>query len=153
MFLIGAPLTGAVRMAVVDRCPLFPGMKFDTKISPRTLYRYVDMGLIPHVSNMDLPHKRNKKDKKKTEKPRAARSAKGIRMAVVDRCPLFPRVEARSLHTLHIRKLGTVVDGKKTEKPRAARSAKGKSIEERPKAVNSRDTYFELYPGYSTHSL
>ena len=43
------------------------GMKFDTKISPRTLYRYVDMGLIPHVSNMDLPHKRNKKDKKKTE--------------------------------------------------------------------------------------
>ena len=53
------------------------GMKFDTKISPRTLYRYVDMGLIPHVSNMDLPHKRNKKDKKKTEKPRAARSAKG----------------------------------------------------------------------------
>lgn len=42
-------------------------MEFDTKISPRTLYRYVDMGLIPHVSNMDLPHKRNKKDKKKTE--------------------------------------------------------------------------------------
>ena len=66
-------------------------MEFDTKISPRTLYRYVDMGLIPHVSNMDLPHKRNKKDKKKTEKPRAARSAKG------------------------------------------------KSIEERPKAVNSRE--------------
>ena len=66
-------------------------MEFDTKISPRTLYRYVDMGFIPGVSNMDLPHKRNKKDKKKTEKPRAARSAKG------------------------------------------------KSIEERPKAVNSRE--------------
>ena len=58
------------------------GMKFDTKISPRTLYRYVDMGLIPHVSNKYK---------------------------------------------------------KKTEKPRAARSAKGKSIEERPKAVNSRE--------------
>ena len=67
------------------------GMEFDTKISPRTLYRYVDMGFIPGVSNMDLPHKRNKKDKKKKEKPRAARSAKG------------------------------------------------KSIEERPKAVNSRE--------------
>ena len=53
------------------------GMEFDTKISPRTLYRYVDMGLIPHVTNMDLPHKRNKKDQKKKEKPRAARSAKG----------------------------------------------------------------------------
>ena len=53
------------------------GMKFDTKISPRTLYRYVDMGFIPGVSNMDLPHKRNKKDKKKQDKPRAARSAKG----------------------------------------------------------------------------
>lgn len=53
------------------------GMEFDTKISPRTLYRYVDMGLIPGVSNMDLPHKWNKKDKKKKEKPRAARSAKG----------------------------------------------------------------------------
>lgn len=66
-------------------------MEFDTKISPRTLYRYVDMGFIPGVSNMDLPHKRNKKDKKKKEKPRAARSAKG------------------------------------------------KSIEERPKAVNSRE--------------
>ena len=52
-------------------------MEFDTKISPRTLYRYVDMGFIPGVSNMDLPHKRNKKDKKKKEKPRAARSAKG----------------------------------------------------------------------------
>ena len=50
-------------------------MEFDTKISPRTLYRYVDMGFIPGVSNMDLPHKRNKKDKKKKEKPRAARSA------------------------------------------------------------------------------
>lgn len=53
------------------------GMKFDTKISPRTLYRYVDMGFIPGVSNMDLPHKKNKKDQKKKEKPRAARSAKG----------------------------------------------------------------------------
>lgn len=53
------------------------GIEFDSKISPRTLYRYVDMGLIPGVSNMDLPHKRNKKDKKKQEKPRAARSAKG----------------------------------------------------------------------------
>lgn len=53
------------------------GMEFDTKISPRTLYRYVDMGFIPGVSNMDLPHKRNKKDHKKQEKPRAARSAKG----------------------------------------------------------------------------
>lgn len=53
------------------------GMKFDTKISPRTLYRYVDMGFIPGVSNMDLPHKRNKKDHKKQDKPRAARSAKG----------------------------------------------------------------------------
>ena len=53
------------------------GMEFDTKISPRTLYRYIDMGFIPGVSNMDLPHKRNKKDQKKKEKPRAARSAKG----------------------------------------------------------------------------
>ena len=53
------------------------GMEFDTKISPRTLYRYIDMGFIPGVSNMDLPHKRNKKDKKKKDKPRAARSAKG----------------------------------------------------------------------------
>ena len=53
------------------------GMEFDSKISPRTLYRYVDMGLIPGVSNKDLPNKRNKKDKKKKEKPRAARSAKG----------------------------------------------------------------------------
>lgn len=53
------------------------GMEFDTKISPRTLYRYIEMGFIPGVSNMDLPHKRNKKDKKKKEKPRAARSAKG----------------------------------------------------------------------------
>ncbi len=53
------------------------GMEFDTKISTRTLYRYVDMGFIPGVSNMDLPHKKNKKDKKKKEKPRAARSAKG----------------------------------------------------------------------------
>ena len=35
------------------------------------------MGFIPGVSNMDLPHKRNKKDKKKKERPRAARSAKG----------------------------------------------------------------------------
>lgn len=53
------------------------GMGFDTKISPRTLYRYIDQGFIPGVSNMDLPHKKNKKDRKKKEKPRATRSVKG----------------------------------------------------------------------------
>lgn len=50
------------------------GVEFNTKISPRTLYHYIDMGVIPCNSNMDLPHKRNKKEK--TEQPRAARSAR-----------------------------------------------------------------------------
>ncbi len=53
------------------------GMAFDTKLSTRTLYRYVQMEIIPGISNLDLPHRRNKKDKKKKEKPRAARSAQG----------------------------------------------------------------------------
>ena len=53
------------------------GIAFDTKISTRTLYRYVEMEIIPGISNLDLPHKRNKKDKNKTEKTRAARSIKG----------------------------------------------------------------------------
>ena len=53
------------------------GMEFDTKISPRTLYRYIEMGIIPGISSADLPIKRNQGKKKENQKPRAARNCKG----------------------------------------------------------------------------
>lgn len=53
------------------------GLEFDTRISPRTLYRYIDSGFIPGVSNKDLPLKAHKRDEKKKEPRRAARLAKG----------------------------------------------------------------------------
>ena len=40
------------------------GMEFDTKISPRTLYRYIEMGIIPGISSADLPINRNQGKKK-----------------------------------------------------------------------------------------
>lgn len=53
------------------------GMEFDTKISPRTLYRYIEMGIIPGISSADLPIKRNQGKKKEKQKPRAARNCRG----------------------------------------------------------------------------
>ena len=53
------------------------GLEFDTKISPRTLYRYIEMGIIPGISAADLPIKRSKGKRKKKEAPRAARNCKG----------------------------------------------------------------------------
>ena len=37
------------------------GLKFDTEISVRTLYRYIDLGLFLEVTNKDLPQKPNEK--------------------------------------------------------------------------------------------
>ena len=53
------------------------GMEFDTKISPRTLYRYIEMGIIPGISNADLAIKRNQGKKKEKQKLRAARNCRG----------------------------------------------------------------------------
>lgn len=53
------------------------GLKFKTTISPRTLYRYVEMGIIPGITNKDLPIKRKSKKKKRAVK-RASRSAPGL---------------------------------------------------------------------------
>lgn len=53
------------------------GLEFDTRISPRTLYRYITLGIIPGVTNKDLPIKPNKK-KKQNRVRRAARSCPGL---------------------------------------------------------------------------
>ncbi len=54
------------------------GLSFDTTISARTLYRYIEMGIIPGISNKDLPLKRNKAKRKKKETRRASRSCPGL---------------------------------------------------------------------------
>ena len=38
---------------------------FNTKICTRTLYRYIDMGLFLHITNNDMPIKKNRKARKK----------------------------------------------------------------------------------------
>lgn len=52
------------------------GLHFDTVISCKTLYRYIDLGIIPGVTNKDLPIKRNRK-KHNNKVRRAARSCPG----------------------------------------------------------------------------
>ena len=37
--------------------------------------------------------------------------AGAVRVAIIDRRPLFSQAETRPLHTLHVRKLGAVVNG------------------------------------------
>lgn len=49
---------------------------FKTTISPTTLYRYIDEGLFLHLSNKDLPVKKNKK-KSKYNKVKQVRPSKG----------------------------------------------------------------------------
>ena len=52
------------------------GLVFDTEISVRTLYRYIDLGLFIEVTNKDLPHKTAKK--RGYRRVRAARAPKGL---------------------------------------------------------------------------
>ena len=52
------------------------GLVFDTEISVRTLYRYIDLGLFLEVTNKDLPHKTAKK--RGYRRVRAARAPKGL---------------------------------------------------------------------------
>lgn len=54
------------------------GLEFKTKISTRTLYRYIDMGIIPGITNKDLPVKRNEKKRKLRHVRRASRSCPGL---------------------------------------------------------------------------
>lgn len=51
-------------------------LQFNTTISPTTLYRYIDEGLFIHLTNKDLPVKRNKKNKP-YKKVTQARPSKG----------------------------------------------------------------------------
>ena len=51
------------------------GLVFDTEISVRTLYRYIDLGLFLGITNKDLPHKAAKK--RGYRRVRAARAPKG----------------------------------------------------------------------------
>lgn len=52
------------------------GLVFETEISTKTLYRYIGLGIIPGVTNRDLPAKRNeKRDYKRVR--RAARPCPG----------------------------------------------------------------------------
>ena len=51
-------------------------LPFKTTISPTTLYRYIDEGLFLHLSNKDLPVKKNKK-KSKYNKVKQVRPSKG----------------------------------------------------------------------------
>ena len=53
------------------------GLKFDTEISVRTLYRYIDLGLFLEVTNKDLPQKPNKKRGYRRVRS-AARAPKGL---------------------------------------------------------------------------
>ncbi len=53
------------------------GMIFETTISTRTLYRYITLGIIPGVTNKDLPIKRDKKRKHKKVR-RASRACPGL---------------------------------------------------------------------------
>lgn len=59
---------GASPQAALDEIEA-QGLEFETKISVRTLYRYIDMGFISSVSKKDLPIKRSKDKKKKKQKP------------------------------------------------------------------------------------
>ena len=52
------------------------GLVFDTEISVRTLYRYIDLGLFLGITNKDLPHKAAKK--RGYRRVRAARAPKGL---------------------------------------------------------------------------
>ena len=52
------------------------GLVFDTEISVRTLYRYIDLGLFLGITNKDLPHKTAKK--RGYRRVRAARAPKGL---------------------------------------------------------------------------
>ena len=52
------------------------GLVFDTEISVRTLYRYIDLGLFLGITNKDLPHKAEKK--RGYRRVRAARAPKGL---------------------------------------------------------------------------
>lgn len=51
-------------------------LQFNTTVSPTTLYRYIDEGLFLHLTNKDLPVKRNKKNKP-YNKVKQARPSKG----------------------------------------------------------------------------
>lgn len=53
------------------------GLNFETTISTRTLYRYITLGIIPGITNKDLPIKRNKKRKNHRVR-RAARACPGL---------------------------------------------------------------------------
>ncbi len=52
------------------------GLKFRTTISHTTLYRYIDEGIFLHLTNKDLPVKRNK-SKQRYKKVKPARPPKG----------------------------------------------------------------------------
>lgn len=53
------------------------GLTFKTTISVKTLYRYITLGIIPGVTNKDLPIKRSKK-RKHHKVRRAARACPGL---------------------------------------------------------------------------
>lgn len=48
------------------------GMEFKTKISRSTLYSYIDKGIFLELSNRHLPVKKDKKDRKRQERPKRA---------------------------------------------------------------------------------
>lgn len=52
------------------------GMEFKTKISRSTLYSYIDKGIFLELSNRHLPVKKDKKDRKRQERPK--RAPKGV---------------------------------------------------------------------------